>query len=330
MENEGEQQREPPIVQLLRMVKAAPQAIKRIEEAIAVIEATRQKIASHLGTIANTNSARDGLIKTGWLPHWYVPREILAPNADIPIIMSEWSANAWPECAATLLTDLEKYKLPGSAKSALATAIDLHATEKYNLVPRILFPEIELCARQLFYSKKGMKGLEVATRLKELTEDMEPMWLLAAVSGILVPERALLGAHMPVVKQFVYGRSKRGQPPPFHSAFPNRNLVLHGEATYDTPQASINMMFITDVMFRGISISHHQPHLSMIAKAMSAPSKTQPPPPMTHGLAPGPNLNRPPGPPPGDPPGINPAKPPPRGGQAGLVSLQPARARFFG
>jgi hypothetical protein len=63
---------------------------------------------------------------------------------------------------------------------------------------------------------------------------------------------------MPTIQTFVYTDFKKTTKPQNWEHFPNRNMTVHGEFGYDSRQASINMIFIADIMLRGVSVSHHK------------------------------------------------------------------------
>ena len=73
--------------------------------------------------------------------------------------ISEFYSVNWPRIDSGLRSEFSTYSLDELSKSAFCEALTLHGAGKYDLVPRILFPEIERVMRiKLFYNSQSTIG----------------------------------------------------------------------------------------------------------------------------------------------------------------------------
>lgn len=224
------------------------------KQAVPVLRVVRQNadMASRAADIGSS------LASAGWVPWIHSPVKALLDSADPVATFERWTTVEWASIANKLTENAEKYGLGESSKRTMRAAILLHENGYYEQVPRVLFPEIEKCVAEHFYQGRVPHA---ENQLPEFRGIIEMIWRLATTGfALLVPTLGLGRDQMQILALRSYvGSSKKNPPPslPNGDCFPNRNRVLHGweSGNYRSPKASLNSLFLCDIMLQGLAIT---------------------------------------------------------------------------
>ena len=157
--------------------------------------------------------------------------------------ISEFYSANWPRIDSSLRSEFSTYSLDELSKSAFCEALTLHGAGKYDLVPRILFPEIERVMRvKLFNNSQGTIGsTAMIYKLGNKYSWWEVMWRNPIAHHILFGE----------LMHWVFANQKKRGTVTTHCV-PNRHEVIHGLDITLTFKDSVNMLlfsfFIMGVM----------------------------------------------------------------------------------
>ena len=149
----------------------------------------------------------------------------------------------WPRIGSGLRSEFSTYSLDELSKSAFCEALTLHGAGKYDLVPRILFPEIERVMRIKLFNNSQNK-----IRSKAVIDKLGNKYSWWEVTGRNpIAHHILFGEfmHWVFASQKVRGAVKT-------HCVPNRHEVIHGLDITLTFKDSVNMLlfsfFIMGVM----------------------------------------------------------------------------------
>ena len=157
--------------------------------------------------------------------------------------LSEFYSVNWPRIDSNLRSEFSTYSLDELSKSAFCAALTLHGEGKYDLAPRILFPEIERVMRiKLFNNSQG------TIRSTAMVDKFGNEYSWREVTG-----RSPIAHHIlfgELVHWVFAGQQKRGTVKTH--CVPNRHEVIHGLDITLTFKDSVNMLlfsfFIMGVM----------------------------------------------------------------------------------
>jgi hypothetical protein len=198
------------------------------------------------------------LASAGWVPWIHAPVRELLDCEDPVATFERWTTSEWESIAGKLTENAEKYDLGESPKRTMRAAILLHENGCYEQVPRVLFPEIEKCVAEHFYQSKIPHD---ENQLPEFRGIIEMIWGLATTGfALLAPTLGVGRDQMRILAMHSYmGSSKKNPAPALPNAdcFPNRNRVLHGweSGDYHSPKASLNSLFLCDIMLQGLAFA---------------------------------------------------------------------------
>jgi hypothetical protein len=228
------------------------QGLKQVQESFRpIVERFQQNKleAKRLSQVAQT------LEQAGWFPWVGLPFSDLAESTDPVKDFEAWLDKAWPDIENILQKQLRLYGLGDSVASTLKLALSAHADGYFELVPRILYPEIEKCAGLYYYSQPSPHG---QTNLPEIREVLEAIWQFAGGAiSYFKPSIGPAANQMNAVGQYVYSNWRTCINEPLAKYFPNRNRVLHGihSDVFNNKKASVNSILIFASMITGIAVA---------------------------------------------------------------------------
>lgn len=198
------------------------------------------------------------LTTAGWVPWIHSPVKTLLESPAPVTEFERWTTAEWSSISKRLIASAEQYRLGDSPIRTIQAAVMLHENGCYEQVPRVLFPEIEKCVAEHFY--KGRVPHE-QNQLPEIRGFIEMIWGLATTGfALLAPGLGVGRGQMQILELHSYVPSSKKNPPPTPpnaDCFPNRNRVIHGWETgdYHSPKASLNSMFMYDIMLQGLAFA---------------------------------------------------------------------------
>ena len=183
--------------------------------------------------------AHDALNKVGWLPHYSVPHRLVEGCGDDRALLDSRVADhyrtRWPKIRDQMEFDLATYHIDDEARATFRDALVAHESGLYRCICRLLFPEIE---RIIGAGHRSGPMIEKLLASGEPTElDFREMfdWVML--------ERIRKHAYEQV---WTEGEQERFERDPV----PNRHAAIHGRVAYSTHKHSMNMLILTDYVFR--------------------------------------------------------------------------------
>ena len=157
--------------------------------------------------------------------------------------ISEFYSANWPRIGSSLMSEFSTYSLDELSKSAFCDALTFHEEGKYDLVPRILFPEIERVMRIKLF-KNSQDRISCTAMIDKFGNEYS--W--REVTGRNpIAHHILFGEFM----HWVFAGQKERGTVKTHCV-PNRHEVIHGLDIALTFKDSVNMLlfafFIMGVM----------------------------------------------------------------------------------
>ena len=209
-----------------RTAEAAAKAMERIQPALQQFHERKQ--------------THDALDKVGWLPHPSVPyRLVEGCGDDLSLLdrrIADYYRTRWIEIRDEMTSSLAEYHIDDEARATSREALAAHEAGLYRCVCRLLFPEIE---------RMIDAGRRVGSRkmLQELTESGDPRDReLRELFDWVMLER---------LRTHAYGQVDEGEQERFErDPVPNRHAAMHGLVAYSTHKHSMNMLILTDYVFR--------------------------------------------------------------------------------
>lgn len=196
--------------------------------------------APHLKAFHEWNRTVDALNEVGWLPYHSAPFHYVEECGDDLALLdshfSDYYRTRWNEIRNDMKSRVADYHIDDEARATFREALSAHEAGHYRCVCRVLFPEIE---RMIGAGRVGSKQM-----LKELTGTGD-------LAGFAFRERfgyVLFGRLVNHAYEPVNDENEREgfeQDP-----VPNRHAAMHGLVPYSTHKHSVNMLILTDYVFR--------------------------------------------------------------------------------
>ncbi len=201
-------------------------------------------IKPYLALIGKQAELVDALNETGWLPFDHAPYHCMEQSggdaARLDACMSSYYDKHWSEIRQSFEENLDGYHVDDETKAAFREALQAHEERLYRCVVRSLFPEIERVLRSRMPTPDHMGSKQLLQTLVE----MRPLEEIAEGTffGYLILDRLYrhIYEHVPpndtteVEKDFL----------------PNRHAAVHGLVVYADHKHSMNMLVMTDWIFR--------------------------------------------------------------------------------
>ena len=208
-----------------RMAEAAADAVERIQPTREWYHERRQ-----------TQNALD---KVGWLPHSSVPYRLVEECGDDLALLDSRVADhyrtRWIDIRDEMDSGLSEYHIDDEARATFREALSAHESGRYRGICRTLFPEIERMIGAGHRSRPMIKKLLASgeSTERDLRELLD--WVML--------ERIRKHAYERVWNEDEVVRFER-------DPVPNRHAAIHGRVTYSTHKHSMNMLILTDYVFR--------------------------------------------------------------------------------
>lgn len=235
--------------------------VPRLQQFTKTIAPVLQKLSSEF---KKWDVSSEVLRKAGWIPHYTTPFDLIAKiGEDLDAVRNQllhYYGSNWKEIRQTIEARLADYQIDEEAKATMREALDAHEAGLYRCVCRVLFPEIE----RVFRTKlpDGQTGhIRYEKLVRNLVDDEEKSLGDFMSEGLYELDifghltKHLRDEDESESSKFVYGvfqrvgneedRERLKQNP-----VPNRHAAIHGFVTYDSPQNSLNAIFIADYIFR--------------------------------------------------------------------------------
>jgi hypothetical protein len=208
-----------------RTAKAAAAAMERIRPALKQFYERKQ--------------THDALNEVGWLPHYSVPHQLVAgcegDRALLDSRVAEHYRTRWTKIRDNMELDLATYHIDDEARATFREALMAHESGLYRCICRLLFPEIERIIGA---------GHRSGPMIQTLLASGEPTKLDAReMFDWVMLERIREYAYEQV---WTEGERERFERDPV----PNRHAAIHGQVAYSTHKHSMNMLILTDYVFR--------------------------------------------------------------------------------
>ena len=195
--------------------------------------------APHLKAFREWNRTVDALNEVGWLPYHYAPFQYVEECGDDLALLdsrfSDYYRTRWNEIRNDMKSRLADYHIDDEARAAFREALSAHEAGHYRCVCRVLFPEIE---RMIGGGRVGSKQmLEELTGTGDLAD-----FAFRERFGYVLFGRLVNHAY----EQVNEDERERFERDPV----PNRHAAMHGLVPYSTHKHSMNMLILTDYVFR--------------------------------------------------------------------------------
>lgn len=175
------------------------------------------------------------LYDSGWLPHYTIPLEYLdEPTDDLKERIGIFYQENWVSVRKTIENRIAKFTLDDETKEVFAEALDGHERKMYRSVGRLIFPEIERISRQTFPDPQApYKGISSQLELRKAAGSMAG----GGYEGLM---------HYEKLEDHLYKNINNDQDldEVQKDAVPNRHATIHGYVVYNTPQNSLNALFM--------------------------------------------------------------------------------------
>ncbi|MYH29741.1 MAG: hypothetical protein F4137_13005 [Acidobacteria bacterium] len=220
-------------------VAAAP-ILEEFNRLAATMAETMERFQPALKQFHERKQTHDALDEVGWLPHPSVPYRIVEGcGEDLALLdsrIAEYYRTQWIEIRDEMTSSLAEYHIDDEARATFREALTAHEAGLYRCVCRLLFPEIErmIGAGRRVGSRKMLQKLTDSgdPRNRELRELFD--WVML--------ERLRTHAYAQV-EECEQARFER-------DPVPNRHAAMHGLVAYSTHKHSMNMLILTDYVFR--------------------------------------------------------------------------------
>ena len=208
-----------------RIAAAAAEAMERLQPSLKKFHERKQ--------------THDALDKVGWLPHPSVPYRLVEGCGDDLALLdgriADYYLTRWIEIRDHMELDLATYHIDDEAMATFREALIAHESGLYRCICRLLFPEIERIIDA---------GHRSGPMIEKLLASGEPTELdFRELFDWVMLERIRKHAYEQV---WTEGERERFERDPV----PNRHAAIHGRVAYSTHKHSMNMLILTDYVFR--------------------------------------------------------------------------------
>ena len=230
----------PALERLNEWSAAAAPFLEEFERTAGAAAKAKERIQPALKQFHERKQTHDALDKVGWLPHPSVPYRLVEGCGDDLALLDDRIADyyrtRWIEIRDEMTSSLAEYHIDDEARATFREALAAHEAGLYRCVCRLLFPEIE---------RMIDAGRRVGSRkmLQKLTESGDPRDReLRELFDWVMLER---------LRTHAYGQVDEGEQERFErDPVPNRHAAMHGLVAYSTHKHSMNMLILTDYVFR--------------------------------------------------------------------------------
>ena len=218
---------------------AAPFLEKWTRIAEAAVEAT-ERIRPVVEEVREWIRIVDALDRIGWLPYRAAPFHYVEEcGEDLALLDGRFAGyyrTRWIEIRDEMESGLAEYHIDDEASATFREALAAHEAGHYRCVCRLLFPEIE---RMIGAGHGGSnKMLEGLTGTGDLAD-----FACKERFGYVLFGRLVNHAYERVMTDDELARFER-------DPVPNRHAAMHGLVSYSTHKHSMNMLILTDYVFR--------------------------------------------------------------------------------
>ena len=217
-----------------RMAATAAEAMETLQPAL-------KQVQPALKQFHERKQIHDALDEVGWLPHPSVPYRLVKGCGDDRALLdariADYYRSRWTDIRDEMESGLAEYHIDDEARATFREAITAHESGLYRCICRSLFPEIErmIGAGPRVGSKK---------MLRKLTESGDPTDReLRELFDWVMLQRLRTHAYERVITDDEVARFER-------DPVPNRHAAIHGRVAYSTHKHSMNMLILTDYVFR--------------------------------------------------------------------------------
>ena len=208
-----------------RLAEAAAEAMDRIQPALKRFHERKE--------------IHDALDKVGWLPHPSVPYWLVEGCGDdfalLDARVSEYYRTRWSEIRDEMESGLAEYHIDDEARATFREALIAHESGLYRGICRSLFPEIE---RIIDAGHRAEPMIEKLLGSGDPTDRQ-----VRELFDRVMLERIRRHAYVRVGTEDQRERFER-------DPVPNRHAAIHGRVAYSTHKHSMNMLILTDYVFR--------------------------------------------------------------------------------
>ena len=217
---------------------AAP-VLKKFKLAAEVAANTLERVQPAVKEFHERKQAHDALNEVGWLPHYSVPHRLVKGCGDDRVLLdsrvADYYRTRWTKIRDHMELDLATYHIDDEARATFGEALAAHEAGLYRCICRLLFPEIERIIGA---------GHRSGLMIEKLLASDDPTELdFREFSDWVMLERIRKHAYEQV---WTEGERERFEQDPV----PNRHAAIHGRVAYSTHKHSMNMLILTDYVFR--------------------------------------------------------------------------------
>jgi len=220
---------------------AATPVLEEFDRMAAAAAEAMETLQPSLKKFHERKQIHDALDKVGWLPHPTVPYRLVEGCGDdlaqLDDRIADYYRSRWPEIRDEMESGLAEYHIDDDARATFREALIAHESELYSGICRWLFPEIE---------RMIGAGPRVGSRkmVEKLTESGDPTDReLRELFDWVMLQRLRTHAYERVITDDEVARFER-------DPVPNRHAAIHGRVAYSTHKHSMNMLILTDYVFR--------------------------------------------------------------------------------
>ena len=229
-----------PVLETLNEWSAAVAPIlEEFNRIAATASEAMERLQPSLKKFHERKQTQDALNKVGWLPHYSVPHRLVEGCGDDRALLDSRIADhyrtRWTKIRDHMELDLATYHIDDEARATFREALIAHESGLYRCICRLLFPEIE---RIIGAGHRSGPMIEKLLSSGAPTErDFRDLfdWVML--------ERIRKHAYEQVWTEDQRERFER-------DPVPNRHAAMHGRVAYSTHKHSVNMLILTDYVFR--------------------------------------------------------------------------------
>lgn len=209
------------------------------------LEITARALGQPFEELLHSATVSKACKASGWLPYRTVPfraleQECAGNQTQLRILISRYYETHAEEILLEIIRETASYEVPEESKDSLLQAIEAHQRGLDRCVCPTLLPVIERTLRDDWLQEPKAKVL----RHNELSDIIGkyPSSIFATASRY----DHLLARHLrSELFQFFDVEADR-----CNDSFPNRNAALHGWKNYSSKRSSLNIIILTDHVFR--------------------------------------------------------------------------------